>query len=195
MKLICVFNFAYAKSRFSHDAAHLFLFVYVQFPFMIWAAPNPIYIYMYYTYNIPRCYFSFAMQSLCSFVAGIGALMINVQFNSFIIFHFRGILIKSLITATESHIKETLQIYIFISEVFLAIINFGNKNRHPGQFKYCLPIMIYYKARAISRGCDEFAIGLRIDSPNHRKLSRNVRMVSQSPRMHRELVANGSPKF
>ena len=27
------------------------------------------------------------------------------------------------------------------------------------------------------------------------KLSRNVRMVSQSPRMHRELVANGSPSF
>ena len=47
----------------------------------------------------------------------------------------------------------------------------------------------------ISLGCDEFAMGLRIDSPNRRELSRNVRMVSQSPRMHRELVANGSPKF
>ena len=35
-------------------------------------------------------------------------------------------------------------------------------------------------------GCDEFAMGLRIDSPNRRELSRNVRMVSQSPRMHRE---------
>ena len=47
----------------------------------------------------------------------------------------------------------------------------------------------------ISLGCDEFAMGLRIDSPNRRELSRNVRMASQSPRMHRELVANGSPKF
>ena len=27
-KLICVFVFAYAKSRFSHDAAHIFRYVY-----------------------------------------------------------------------------------------------------------------------------------------------------------------------
>ena len=47
----------------------------------------------------------------------------------------------------------------------------------------------------ISLGCDEFAIGFRIDLPNRRELSRSVRMVSQSPRMHRELVANGSQKF
>ena len=47
----------------------------------------------------------------------------------------------------------------------------------------------------VSLGCDEFAMGLQIDSPNRRELSRNVRMVSQSPRMHRELVANGSTKF
>ena len=30
----------------------------------------------------------------------------------------------------------------------------------------------------ISLGCDEFAMGLQIDSPNRRELSRNVRMVS-----------------
>ena len=47
----------------------------------------------------------------------------------------------------------------------------------------------------ISLGCDELAMGLRIDSQNRRELSRNCRMVSQRPRMHRELVANGSPKF
>ena len=47
----------------------------------------------------------------------------------------------------------------------------------------------------ISLGCDEFAMGLRIDSPNHCELSRNVHMVSQSPRMHRELVAIGLPKI
>ena len=47
----------------------------------------------------------------------------------------------------------------------------------------------------ISLGCDEFAMGLRIDSPNRCKLSRNVRIVSQSPRTHRVLVANGSPNF
>ena len=29
----------------------------------------------------------------------------------------------------------------------------------------------------ISLGCDEFAMGLRIDSQNRRELSRNVRMV------------------
>ena len=32
-------------------------------------------------------------------------------------------------------------------------------------------------------------MGLRIDSQNRRELSQNVRTVSQSPRMHRELVA------
>ena len=54
----------------------------------------------------------------------------------------------------------------------------------------------YNQAKApISLGCDAFAMGLRIDSPNRRELSQNVRMVSQSPCMHRELVANGSPKF
>ena len=47
----------------------------------------------------------------------------------------------------------------------------------------------------ISLVCDEFTMGLRIDSQNGRELSRNVRIVSQSPRMHRELDANGSPKF
>ena len=59
-----------------------------------------------------------------------------------------------------------------------------------------IPKKIIVHAKApISLGCDEFAMGLRIDLPNRRELSRNVRMVSQSPRMHRELVANGSPKF
>ena len=55
---------------------------------------------------------------------------------------------------------------------------------------------IFHISKApISLGCDEFAMGLRIDSQNRRELSRNIRMVSQSPGMHRELVANGSPKF
>ena len=53
----------------------------------------------------------------------------------------------------------------------------------------------FAKTTSISLGWDEFAMGLQIDSPNRRELSQNVRMASQSPRMHRELVANGSPKF
>ena len=56
-------------------------------------------------------------------------------------------------------------------------------------------LCVYRDGSPISLGCDEFAMGLRIDSLNRHELSRNVRMVSQSPRMHRELVANGSPKF
>ena len=35
-KLICVFVFAYAKSRFSHDAAHIM--------FKLWAKNRPTYI-------------------------------------------------------------------------------------------------------------------------------------------------------
>ena len=42
---------------------------------------------------------------------------------------------------------------------------------------------------------DGFANRFAKPSRTVAKLSRNVRMVSQSPRMHRELVANGSPKF
>ena len=55
--------------------------------------------------------------------------------------------------------------------------------------------MIVQSKSPISLGCDEFAMGLQIDSQNRRELSQNVRMVSQSPRMHRELVENGLPKF
>ena len=42
---------------------------------------------------------------------------------------------------------------------------------------------------------DGFANRFAKPSRTVAKLSRNVRMVSESPRMHRELVANGSPKF
>ena len=34
-KLICVFVFAYAKSRFSHDAAHITIYTPIQSPEMV----------------------------------------------------------------------------------------------------------------------------------------------------------------